>query len=116
MSANTPLTPPLPFNRNPVRAIEQAISALREILQRHPEVRRDFDCPAFIAHELEPALEAAAELERARGAVLAPLFASLRNFLRNGCSARPEDRYHALQELAELERLAASPPEQPEKP
>jgi hypothetical protein len=69
MSANTPLTPPLPFNRNPVRAIEQAISALREILQRHPEVRRDFDCPAFIAHELEPALEAAAELERARGAV-----------------------------------------------
>ncbi len=55
--ADTP--PPLPFNRNPVRAIEQAISVLREILQRHPEVRRDFDCPAFIEHELEPALEAA---------------------------------------------------------
>jgi ribA/ribD-fused uncharacterized protein len=73
MSADTPLTPPLPFNRNPVRAIEQAISALREILQRHPEVRRDFDCPAFIAHELEPALEAAAELERRSGADTGPL-------------------------------------------
>lgn len=49
-----PLTP----NRDPVRAIEVSIAALRDIVQRHPDVLHDFDCDSFIATELEPALRA----------------------------------------------------------
>lgn len=48
----------LPLNRDPALAIEQAISILRHIIKKHPEVRRDFDSEAFIHHELAPALEA----------------------------------------------------------
>ena len=49
----------LPLNRDPALAIEQAISALRDIVARAPGVLTFFDAESFIKHELAPALEAA---------------------------------------------------------
>jgi hypothetical protein len=51
--------PPMPpINTDPKRAVEQAISALREIVKQRPVVRQIFDCEAFIKYELEGALGA----------------------------------------------------------
>lgn len=58
MTIKPPPTLFIPLNRDPKRAIEHTISALRTIIERHPEVRQDFDCESFIHHELSPALEA----------------------------------------------------------
>jgi hypothetical protein len=86
-----------------VRALKQAISCFREVLQRHPEVRRDFDCPAFIKHELQPALDAL--LERATNSRLS-------DFIRN---ASPEEKQRVYEEVgrkaAERQNATALPGE-----
>ena len=48
----------LPLNKDPALAIEQAIAVLNTLVEKHPEIRRGFDCESFIHHELQPALDA----------------------------------------------------------
>lgn len=96
-----------PFNRDPALAIEQAITALKTIVERHPEVTQDFDCEAFVHHELAPALNALRSETQTRLAEAAPdLLAALERIVQLN-EQMPADHPSRLSHGEEKQAVAA---------